>query len=309
MDHADCKVFVTHLSSAIVAGAKGSKDFVTSVFNATTTTYVCTVTWMTNMTLATLFYDMIPHLPILLLYLQEKAVKKKFFVGFLSALKSSEVDTGSGATRMAVCGRSGRVLDIKCWENETWRSVVNVTWTTGSTNIYRVGHKGKVDLKCEEPASPGTYYPEHLPIVGKESDNDVPRPELAPLQQFSIGERVKVAVEDIEALKRMQEGHGGWNDRMCEVIGVLGRVHRVTDKGDIRVFYPRLNSRWTINPRALAKVPLHIEVGDVIRVSSDKNMVAKLQVGHGEWIQAMSSILGKVGMVMKSTAMGICGYW
>uniref|UniRef100_A0A0A9W5W5 RING-type E3 ubiquitin transferase n=2 Tax=Lygus hesperus TaxID=30085 RepID=A0A0A9W5W5_LYGHE len=225
----------------------------------------------------------------------EKRVLRGIFVG-AKVVRGKNWEWGD---QDGGCGRSGRVLDIKCWENETWRSVVNVAWTTGSTNIYRMGHKGKVDLKCEEPASPGTYYPEHLPIVGKELDNDVPRPELAPLQQFTIGERVKVAVEDIEALKRMQEGHGGWNDRMCEVIGVLGRVHRVTDKGDIRVFYPRLNSRWTINPRALAKVPLHIEVGDVIRVSSDKNMVAKLQVGHGEWIQAMSSILGKVGMVMK----------
>ncbi|CAB0015221.1 unnamed protein product [Nesidiocoris tenuis] len=197
--------------------------------------------------------------------------------------------------------RCGRVLDVKGWENETWRSVVNVAWSNGSTNIYRMGHKGKVDLKCEEPASPGTYYPEHLPILGKENVNSggALRPELAPLQQFSIGERVKVAVEDLEALKRMQEGHGGWNDRMSEIVGVLGRVHRVTDKGDIRVYYPRLNSRWTINPRTLVKVPLHIEVGDVIRVSSDRNIVAKLQVGHGEWIQAMSSILGKVGMVTK----------
>lgn len=194
--------------------------------------------------------------------------------------------------------RCGRVLDVKGWENETWRSVVNVAWSNGSTNIYRMGHKGKVDLKCEEAASPGAYYPEHLPIAGKEEEG-VPRPELEPLQQFVIGERVKVGVDDIEALKRMQDGHGGWNDRMCEVIGVLGRVHRVTDKGDIRVYYPRLNSRWTINPRALVKVPLRIEVGDVIRVSSDRNNVAKLQAGHGEWIQAMSSILGKVGMVMK----------
>ena len=43
---------------------------------------------------------------------------------------------------------------------------------------------------------------------------------------------------DLETLKRLQEGHGGFNVNMKEAIGKKGVVHRITEKGDIRVQYP-----------------------------------------------------------------------
>lgn len=64
-------------------------------------------------------------------------------------------------------GKIGTVLDIRGWDNESGRSVANVSWTTGSTNVYRLGHKGKVDLKCSQEASGGFYYREHLPVLGE----------------------------------------------------------------------------------------------------------------------------------------------
>lgn len=63
-------------------------------------------------------------------------------------------------------GKTGRVIDIRGWDNESNRSVANVTWTSGSTNVYRLGHKGKVDLKYLQEASGGFYYRDHLPILG-----------------------------------------------------------------------------------------------------------------------------------------------
>lgn len=33
---------------------------------------------------------------------------------------------------------------------------------------------------------------------------------------FAVGDRVRVQLE-VEIFKMMQEGHGGWNDDMCEV--------------------------------------------------------------------------------------------
>lgn len=50
---------------------------------------------------------------------------------------------------------------------ETGRSVASVTWADGTTNVYRVGHKGKVDLKCIADAQGGHYYKDHLPKLGK----------------------------------------------------------------------------------------------------------------------------------------------
>jgi E3 ubiquitin-protein ligase mind-bomb len=34
---------------------------------------------------------------------------------------------------------------------------------------------------------------------------------------FNVGDKVKVLM-DVETLKQMQEGHGGWNPRMAEVL-------------------------------------------------------------------------------------------
>lgn len=59
------------------------------------------------------------------------------------------------------------MVDIRGWDVETGRSVASVTWADGTTNVYRMGHKGKVDLKCVAEAAGGFYYKEHLPILGK----------------------------------------------------------------------------------------------------------------------------------------------
>lgn len=59
------------------------------------------------------------------------------------------------------------MVDIRGWDVETGRSVASVTWADGTTNVYRVGHKGKVDLKCVGEAAGGFYYKEHLPKLGK----------------------------------------------------------------------------------------------------------------------------------------------
>lgn len=59
------------------------------------------------------------------------------------------------------------MVDIRGWDVETGRSVASVTWADGTTNVYRVGHKGKVDLKCVGEATGGFYYKDHLPRLGK----------------------------------------------------------------------------------------------------------------------------------------------
>lgn len=41
----------------------------------------------------------------------------------------------------------GQVLEVRGWETESFQSVACVMWKPASTNVYRVGHKGKVCLK------------------------------------------------------------------------------------------------------------------------------------------------------------------
>ncbi|KAF4522286.1 hypothetical protein B566_EDAN010994, partial [Ephemera danica] len=102
------------------------------------------------------------------------------------------------------------------WGNQDGGEVANVTWTSGSTNVYRLGHKGKVDLKYIEPSTGGSYYRNHLPLLGQEVEAAVSKPNSNPRHlTFNVGDKVKVAMP-VETLRHMQEGHGGWNPRMAE---------------------------------------------------------------------------------------------
>ncbi|CAG0880694.1 unnamed protein product [Cyprideis torosa] len=257
-------------------------------------------------------------------------------------------------------GKVGRVVDIRGWDNDSEFSVANVVWSSGSTNVYRVGHKGKVDLKLVQPAAGGLYYKDQLPILGTTSCKQLGNIRLRLLNQFillslppqspvapsihapifptghvspprsahssvppstnsqtphvagacggeatsshlpsfpfCVGERVKVFLQTDE-LRVAQEGHGGWNPRMAEYISKVGYVHRVTDKGDIRVTYDD-GTRWTYYPGALARVE-GFRPGDVVRVSDDPARVREAQDGHGGWIDSMSEALGKVGKIIK----------
>ncbi|XP_038075224.1 E3 ubiquitin-protein ligase MIB2-like isoform X1 [Patiria miniata] len=193
-------------------------------------------------------------------------------------------------------GKIGKITDIRGWDVESGRSVASVTWSEGGTNVYRVGHKGKVDLKYTQDAIGGYYYKEHLPKLGDDLQT-VPMQDGKALLTFNVGDKVKVILEE-EVLKAMQEGHGGWNPKMAEYIGKVGFVHRVTERGDIRVQYPTNHIRWTFHPGSLNKVDCYAS-GDRVRVSTNVTLVKKLQTGHGEWSENMKETLGKTGKVIK----------
>ncbi|XP_036083463.1 E3 ubiquitin-protein ligase MIB2 isoform X4 [Rousettus aegyptiacus] len=140
-------------------------------------------------------------------------------------------------------GKPGRVVDIRGWDVETGRSVASVTWADGTTNVYRMGHKGKVDLKCVAEAAGGFYYKEHLPILGKPAE--LQRRVSADSQTFQHGDKVKCLL-DTDVLREMQDGHGGWNPRMAEhnSFGV-GDVVRVMDDLDTVKRLQARHGEWT----------------------------------------------------------------
>ncbi|XP_058984296.1 E3 ubiquitin-protein ligase MIB2-like isoform X2 [Musca domestica] len=192
-------------------------------------------------------------------------------------------------------GETGRVMEIRGWDNESCRSVANVSWTTGSTNVYRLGHKGNVDLKYVVATTGGYYYKDHMPVLGQLDEQQPVVSTVKPI--FSVGDRVKVCV-DIDVLIKLQQGHGGWNPRMMEHLQKTGTVHRITEKGDIRVQYENCSNRWTFHPTALVKV-MSFRVGDLVTIINDATTVQQLQKGHGEWIELMRYALGKLCKVVK----------
>ena len=139
-------------------------------------------------------------------------------------------------------GKGGRVTRIQDWNGQTYRSVASVIWQTKIENMYRLGHKGKVDLLCVTPASGGPRFINHLPLVGR-------RIEPPTATRFTVGQQVVLNV-DLETLRRIQDGHGGFNVNMKEAIGKKGVVHRITEKGDVRVQYPgtpAAEHRWAFS--------------------------------------------------------------
>ena len=120
---------------------------------------------------------------------------------------------------------------------------------------------------------------------------------------FSVGDKVKVSVT-VEVFKQMQEGHGGWNQKMADLVGKIGTIHRVTEKGDIRVQYDGPENRWTIYPGALTKVLCTYLVGDYVRINNDEEAIKTLQKGHGEWTENMRAILGRICRIINVYADG-----
>uniref|UniRef100_A0A4W5KIA0 E3 ubiquitin-protein ligase MIB2 n=1 Tax=Hucho hucho TaxID=62062 RepID=A0A4W5KIA0_9TELE len=160
-------------------------------------------------------------------------------------------------------GKVGKVVDIRGWDTESGRSVASVTWSNGTTNVYRLGHKGKVDLKYVSDVQGGFYYKDHLPKLGEHAE--LQRQESAEGHTFNQGDKVKCLLE-VDILRQMQEGHGGWNPKMAEV-NTFG-------------------------------------VGELVRVLEDIDSVKRLQAGHGEWTDSMTPALGQMGKVLKVYADG-----
>lgn len=164
-------------------------------------------------------------------------------------------------------GSQGWVKDITNWNDQTGNSVACVIWAGSKENLYRLGHKSKVDIRCIAPASGGKVYASHLPLLGKPLETN---------RIFLIGQTVEVCV-DLESLKRMQIGHGEFREEMREVIGRRGKVHRITEKGDIRVQFPgepAKDHRWTINPLAV-RIIKGFSIGDKVTITDDKALIAK----------------------------------
>ena len=74
-------------------------------------------------------------------------------------------------------------------------------------------------------------YSKYCFCLGEHIERLLPPSDLS---QFSVGDKVRV-MSDIDLVKQLQEGHGGWNIRMADVLGKEGYVHRVTERGDVRV--------------------------------------------------------------------------
>lgn len=210
-------------------------------------------------------------------------------------------------------GRRGKVTEIQDWSAASPRSAAYVVWDTGAKNLYRVGFEGMADLKAVSDAKGGTFYKDHLPLLG---ECGTAGGRSGP-HGLAVGDLVNVDLE-LEIVQHLQHGHGGWTDGMFECLGQTGTVVGIDEDHDIVVSYASGN-RWTFNPAVLTKVsgPVvtssatslsptvageggHLfAVGDLVQICSDMERMKVLQRGHGEWAEAMAPTLGKIGRVQQ----------
>ena len=64
------------------------------------------------------------------------------------------------------------------------------------------------DLKVITDAKGYSFYRDHLPLLGED--------QQAYIGMFSAGDHVTIELE-LEVVKNLQIGHGGWSDSMIEV--------------------------------------------------------------------------------------------
>lgn len=126
-------------------------------------------------------------------------------------------------------GRRGKVTEIQDWSAASPRSAGYVVWDNGAKNLYRVGFEGMVrmtlyvtwnsfsfssgfqaDLKCINDAKGGSFYRDHLPLLGETNNG------RSGLNALQIGDQVNIDLE-LEIIQSLQHGHGGWTDGMFEV--------------------------------------------------------------------------------------------
>lgn len=84
---------------------------------------------------------------------------------------------------------------------------------------------------------------------------------------------------------------------MIKIVGKALRVHRITEKGDVRVkFETEPNVRWTIYTFLLNRIECDFGIGDLVYVNKDER-VAKHILGTN-WNQNLSKFLGQIGQIV-----------
>ena len=200
-------------------------------------------------------------------------------------------------------GKRGKIIKIQDWSGESFKSAAEVLWDTGFKNIYRLGVDGRVDLKAISEGRAGNVYKDHLPVIVNDHFNG------STASIFKLGDKVKLGL-NLDIIKILQEGHGGWTDSMEESVNNAGTVHGIDQDQDIIVQYSSGNC-WTFNPIVLTKITESTEVsieapetvfnvGDTIQICDCMTSLRMLHQEFRTWDdRALISIRGGIGRVVE----------
>ncbi|XP_038061536.1 E3 ubiquitin-protein ligase MIB1-like [Patiria miniata] len=179
-------------------------------------------------------------------------------------------------------GKVGTVSGVSGGEG-THRSWVAVQWPNRSTNNYRRGHEGKLDLRYTEKETMGEFYIEHLPRL----DATRVRPYL------DTGDKVRLLDMDPLKLKELQLERCGWNEEIKDFRGKVGEVIVVDKDGDVKVNFG--GSSYFINPLCLVMEK---------KKEAEESTASAGDTDVGELLAALllKSQLGKLGDLLGGSA-------
>ncbi|XP_038061724.1 E3 ubiquitin-protein ligase MIB1-like [Patiria miniata] len=137
-------------------------------------------------------------------------------------------------------GKIGTVKEVISAEG-THRSWVKVQWPNRSTNQYRRGHGGKLDIQCTQEDTAGEFYIEHLPKLDATNVRTY----------LDTGDKVRLLDMDPAKLKELQLESCGWNEEIKNYRGKVGEVIVVDKDGDVKVDFG--GASYFIHPLCLVK--------------------------------------------------------
>lgn len=214
--------------------------------------------------------------------------------------------------------KRGKVLEIKDWNSASLASAAYVAWENGNKNLYRVGFEGMCDLKCISDAKGGTYYKDHLPLLGdaynirpaktsneqtsvnnntinklKQKSKTDPSPLFKPKQLknsnnslLNNSKKSSCSNEEMQPFLPPKEKAetNAFADQQRELMSLEANLIRLEPKVEPN----RFNS---LNGGLLFKI------GDFVNIDLELEIVQSLQIGHGGWCEAMFECLGSTGQI------------
>eukprot|EP00794_Sanderia_malayensis_P003708 gene3708-4228_t len=197
-------------------------------------------------------------------------------------------------------GQVGNITEIQEFNSKYRRNVARVQWmyNNGVSNVYRIGHNGKVDLKCIKPASGGFYYKNHLPVLGERFDAHSGGPA-----SMAQGAATKQACAGAANFSMEPSSHYDGQVREEPQSGnpvntIAGEVKVCSDSsnnsGSLTV---TLNAPTTGAVENISQSAPKFNIGDKVMIVTNKETCVTLQAGHGGWHSSMIEDLGKVGTV------------
>ncbi|KAL3862652.1 hypothetical protein ACJMK2_008606 [Sinanodonta woodiana] len=210
--------------------------------------------------------------------------------------------------------KTGEVIAVVNFSPDTDNDAVEIVWDNGYANVYRLGYKGHLDVKCVNAASGKRYYRDHLPSIKinittePASASAAPPASSAPpvskqqespggaacaVERFKAGDHVRIEIEP-DILRLIEQSRGAWKDGMLECIGQTGTV-LINRGSDVTVdFGPA--GKFTFDEQCLNGVT-EFAPGQVVQVLDNISSVKKMQEERVGWNEKMAKVIGKKGQI------------